>query len=78
MSGFLRSDYLYKCRRKPAFSYFFDGNLDRQPERGDAGADCIAINANIKECSQGHIPADSAKAIEMSHPHLRHSLASFI
>ena len=42
---------------------------ERQAEGSEAAANGVGINASVDECRQGHVAADAAKAVEMSHAH---------
>ena len=48
---------------------------DRQPQRGDAVQDGPGIDANVEQGGHGHVAADAAETVEMSHTHRHFKLA---
>ncbi len=57
------------CGREASLAHLFEGDADRQAERGDAVTDRLAGNAGIHEGTERHVAADAAKTVEMGYLH---------
>ena len=55
----------YIGRGKTAFADFVDFQFDRQPQRSDASANRLRIDAGVDQRGQGHVAADAAEAVEV-------------